>query len=119
MAQSFSVSAPVSGAPDKIFTLETGKLARQADGAVIGRIGGTYVLVTATAAKTVRDGVDFFPLTVDVEERLYAAGKIPGSFFRREGRAPDSAILTCRLTDRPLRPNFPDRKSTRLNSSHT
>jgi polyribonucleotide nucleotidyltransferase len=108
MAQSISVSAPVTGAPDKTFTLETGKLARQADGAVIGRIGGTYVLVTATAAKTVRDGVDFFPLTVDVEERLYAAGKIPGSFFRREGRAPDSAILTCRLTDRPLRPNFPD-----------
>ena len=108
MGQSISVSAPVTGVPDKIFSIETGKLAGQADGAVIGRIGGTYVLVTATAAKTVRDGVDFFPLTVDVEERMYAAGTIPGSFFRREGRAPDSAILTCRLTDRPLRPNFPD-----------
>ncbi len=108
MAEPISVSAPTDGAPDKIFTFETGKLAGQADGAVVGRIGGTYVLVTATAAKTVREGVDFFPLTVDVEERSYAAGKIPGSFFRREGRAPDSAILTCRLTDRPLRPNFPE-----------
>ncbi|MCC6436944.1 MAG: polyribonucleotide nucleotidyltransferase [Acidimicrobiales bacterium] len=108
MAEPISVSAPVTGDSEKVFTLETGKLARQADGAVIGRIGGTYVLVAATAAKTVREGIDFFPLTVDVEERLYAAGKIPGSFFRREGRAPDSAILTCRLTDRPLRPNFPD-----------
>jgi len=66
------------------------------------------VLVAATAAKSVRDGIDFFPLTVDIEERMYAAGKIPGSFFRREGRAADSAILTCRLIDRPLRPNFPD-----------
>ncbi len=108
MAETISVSAPVTGAPDKLFTLETGKLAGQADAAVVGRIGGTYVLVAATAAKTVREGVDFFPLTVDVEERMYAAGKIPGSFFRREGRAPDSAILTCRLTDRPLRPNFPE-----------
>jgi polyribonucleotide nucleotidyltransferase len=108
MADPITVSAPVTGAPEKTFTLQTGKLARQADGAVMGTIGGTCVLVAATAAKTVREGVDFFPLTVDVEERMYAAGKIPGSFFRREGRAPDSAILTCRLTDRPLRPNFPD-----------
>ncbi|MEZ5235942.1 MAG: polyribonucleotide nucleotidyltransferase [Acidimicrobiia bacterium] len=108
MAEPISISAPVTGDVEKVFTLETGKLARQADGSVVGRIGGTYVLVAATAAKSVREGIDFFPLTVDVEERLYAAGKIPGSFFRREGRAPDSAILTCRLTDRPLRPNFPD-----------
>ena len=66
------------------------------------------VLVTATAAKSVREGTDFFPLTVDIEERMYAAGKIPGSFFRREGKASDQAILTCRLIDRPLRPCFPD-----------
>jgi polyribonucleotide nucleotidyltransferase len=85
---------------------ESGKLALQANGAVVGRIGDTMVLATATAAKTTREGIDFFPLTVDVEERMYAAGKIPGSFFRREGRASDQAILTCRLIDRPLRPSF-------------
>jgi polyribonucleotide nucleotidyltransferase len=100
------VSAPISGT-DKTLTFETGKLALQADGAVVGRIGDTMVLVTATAARRVREGTDFFPLTVDIEERMYAAGKIPGSFFRREGRATDQAILTCRLIDRPLRPSFP------------
>ena len=93
---------------DKIMTFETGKLAGLADGAVVVRMGNTMVLVTATAAKSVREGIDFFPLTVDIEERIYAAGKIPGSFFRREGRASDSAILTCRLIDRPLRPSFPE-----------
>ncbi len=72
------------------------------------RIGDTIVLVTANAAKGVREGIDFFPLTVDVEERMYAAGKIPGSFFRREGRPTDHAILNCRLIDRPLRPSFAD-----------
>ena len=66
------------------------------------------MLATANAAKGVREGIDFFPLTVDVEERAYAAGKIPGSFFRREGRPTEHAILTCRLIDRPLRPSFPD-----------
>lgn len=76
-------------------------------GAVVASIGGTKVLTTANAAKKVREGMDFFPLTVDVEERAYAAGKIPGSFFRREGRPTEDAILTCRLTDRPLRPSFP------------
>ena len=108
MANVHSVSGAVTGAPDKILSFETGKLAGLADGAVVARIGDTTVLVTATAAKSVRDGIDFFPLTVDIEERSYAAGKIPGSFFRREGRAPDTAILTCRLIDRPLRPSFPD-----------
>ena len=93
---------------DKTLTFETGKLAGQADGAVTVRLGDTVVLVTANAAKAVREGIDFFPLTVDVEERMYAAGKIPGSFFRREGKASDQAILTCRLIDRPLRPCFPD-----------
>ena len=66
------------------------------------------MLATATASRSVREGADFFPLTVDIEERMYAAGKIPGSFFRREGRATDQAILTCRLIDRPLRPSFPE-----------
>jgi polyribonucleotide nucleotidyltransferase len=87
---------------------ETGKLALQANGSVVGRLGDTMVLVTATAANQVKEGIDFFPLTVDVEERMYAAGKIPGSFFRREGRATDLAILTSRLIDRPLRPSFAD-----------
>ncbi len=106
MADAIAVSAPISGT-DRTLSLETGKLAGQADGAVVGRLGDTVVLVTATAAKTVREGIDFFPLTVDIEERMYAAGKIPGSFFRREGRATDQAILTGRLIDRPLRPSFP------------
>ena len=91
---------------DKEVIITTGKLAGQADGAVTVRLGDTEVLVTATANKKLREGIDFFPLTVDVEERMYAAGKIPGSFFRREGRATEKAILTCRLIDRPLRPSF-------------
>ncbi len=107
MADSTSVSAPITGT-DKSLTFETGLLAQQSQGAVVGKIGETVVLVTANAAKGVREGIDFFPLTVDVEERAYAAGKIPGSFFRREGRPTDAAILTCRLIDRPLRPSFPD-----------
>ena len=106
MADAISVSAPISGT-DRTLTYEAGKLAQLADGAVVGRIGDTVVLATATAARSVREGTDFFPLTVDIEERTYAAGKIPGSFFRREGRATDQAILTCRLIDRPLRPSFP------------
>ncbi|MFQ6016404.1 MAG: polyribonucleotide nucleotidyltransferase, partial [Anaerolineae bacterium] len=88
--------------------IETGKLAGQADGAVTVRSGDTVVLVTATSSKEPREGTDFLPLIVDYEERLYAAGKIPGSFFRREGRPSESAILLCRLADRPLRPLFPD-----------
>src|SRR5881398_4169412 len=105
MANAISVSSPISGS-DKTLSFETGKLAPQSQGAVVGRIGNTIVLVTANAAKSVREGMDFFPLTVDIEERMYAAGKIPGSFFRREGRPTDQAILTCRLLDRPLRPSF-------------
>jgi polyribonucleotide nucleotidyltransferase len=107
MADAIRVSAPVSGT-DKTITFETGKFAQQSQGAVIATIGGTTVLATANAARGVRDGIDFFPLTVDVEERAYAAGKIPGAFFRREGRPSEQAILTCRLIDRPLRPAFPD-----------
>jgi polyribonucleotide nucleotidyltransferase len=107
MTETTSVSRPVSGT-DKTLSFETGRLAGLADGAVVATLGKTMVLVTATAAKHVREGIDFFPLTVDIEERMYAAGKIPGSFFRREGKASDQAILTCRLIDRPLRPSFPE-----------
>ncbi|MET0145772.1 MAG: polyribonucleotide nucleotidyltransferase [Ilumatobacteraceae bacterium] len=106
MANPIRVSGPVSGT-DKTLSFETGKLAPQSQGAVVATLGGTTVLTTANAASDVRPGVDFFPLTVDVEERSYAIGKIPGSFFRREGRPSEDAILTCRLTDRPLRPSFP------------
>jgi polyribonucleotide nucleotidyltransferase len=105
VAEAISVSGPISGT-EKGLSFETGRLAQQSQGAVVARIGKTTVLVTANAAKGVREGIDFFPLTVDIEERMYAAGKIPGSFFRREGRPTDNAILTCRLIDRPLRPSF-------------
>jgi polyribonucleotide nucleotidyltransferase len=106
MSDAITVSAPISGT-ERTLTFEAGKLAQLADGAVTGRIGDTILLATATAARSVREGADFFPLTVDIEERAYAAGKIPGSFFRREGKSSDQAILTCRLIDRPLRPSFP------------
>ncbi|WP_131747909.1 polyribonucleotide nucleotidyltransferase [Frankia sp. Cppng1_Ct_nod] len=85
---------------------ETGRLARQAAGAVVAYLGDTMVLSATTVSKQPKDQLDFFPLTVDVEERMYAAGRIPGSFFRREGRPSEDAILTCRLIDRPLRPSF-------------
>ncbi|HZI39306.1 MAG TPA: polyribonucleotide nucleotidyltransferase, partial [Acidimicrobiia bacterium] len=107
MADAIIVSGPISGT-DKTLSFETGKLAFQSQGAVVAKIAGTEALVTANAAKGVREGIDFFPLTVDVEERMYAAGRIPGSFFRREGRPTDAAILACRLIDRPLRPSFAD-----------
>jgi polyribonucleotide nucleotidyltransferase len=87
--------------------LETGKLARQAGGAVLTRLGDTIVLATATRSAAPRLGVDFLPLSVDVEERMASAGKIPGGFLKREGRPSERAILTARLTDRPLRPLFP------------
>jgi len=96
------VSVEIEG---KEISFETGKLAKQASGAVVVRAGDTMVLCTATAGN-LRD-VDFLPLTVDVEERMYAAGKIPGSFFKREGRAGEKATLTARLIDRPIRPLFP------------
>src|SRR5438270_5910324 len=96
------VSVEIAG---QEISFETGKLAKQASGAVVVRAGDTMVLCTATAGN-LRD-VDFLPLTVDVEERMYAAGKIPGSFFKREGRAGEKATLTARLIDRPIRPLFP------------
>jgi polyribonucleotide nucleotidyltransferase len=107
MADPIVVSGPVSGTEETL-SFETGKLAFQSQGAVVAKLAGTTVLVTANGAKSIREGIDFFPLTVDVEERMYAAGRIPGSFFRREGRPTDLAILTCRLIDRPLRPSFAD-----------
>jgi polyribonucleotide nucleotidyltransferase len=105
MADPITVSTPLTGI-DTQLSFETGKLAPQSQGAVVARLGKTEVLVTANAARNIREGLDFFPLTIDVEERMYAAGRIPGSFFRREGRPTDLAILTCRLIDRPLRPSF-------------
>jgi polyribonucleotide nucleotidyltransferase len=92
---------------NQTLTFETGKLAKQAGGSCVVTYGETQVLATCTTSKP-REGIDFFPLTIDVEERMYAAGKIPGGFFRREGRPSETAILTARLTDRPMRPSFKD-----------
>ena len=89
-------------------TLETGEIARQANGAVMVSLGDTVVLVTVVASKEVSPDLDFFALTVDYQERSYAAGKIPSGFFRRESRGSEKEILTSRLIDRPLRPLFPD-----------
>ena len=108
MNEAISVSGAIGGTDGKQMTLETGRLAALAGGAVLARLGRTEVLVTATASESPREGANFFPLTVDIEERMFSAGKIPGSFFRREGRASEQATLACRLIDRPLRPAFPD-----------
>ena len=91
----------------RILSLETGRVAKQAEGAVLVRYGGTSVLATVVVTKTPLEGVDFFPLTVDYRERAYAGGRIPGGFFKREGRPAEKEILTCRLIDRPIRPLFP------------
>ena len=91
----------------RTLTFETGKMARQADGAVVIQYGDTVVLATAVAAKNPKIGLDFFPLTVDYQEKAYAAGKIPGGFFKREGRPSEKEVLTSRLIDRPIRPLFP------------
>lgn len=98
------VSVTIGG---RDLTFESGKLAKQADGAVVVRSGDTMVLATAQGRMEPREGADFFPLTVDVEERMYAAGKIPGGFFKREGRPTERAILTARMIDRPIRPLWP------------
>ena len=96
----------VTTVADREVIIETGMLAQQAEGAVTVRSGDSVIFAAVTASKQPREGIDFFPLTVDYEERLYAAGRIPGSFFRREGRPSEQAILLCRLVDRPLRPLF-------------
>ena len=105
MTQAHSVSLDINGLS---FSLETGKVAKQADGAVVVRFGGTMVLATCVATKTAREGQDFFPLTVEYRERAYAGGRIPGGYFKREGAPVKKETLTCRLIDRPIRPLFPD-----------
>ena len=92
----------------KKIILETGKIARQADGAVMATMGGTSVLCTAVAAKSIKPGQDFFPLTVNYQEKFYATGRIPGGFFKRETKPSDNATLISRLIDRPIRPLFPE-----------
>jgi polyribonucleotide nucleotidyltransferase len=99
------VEAEVGG---RALSLETGRMAKQADGAVLARYGESMVLVTVVAAKVAKPDIDFLPLTVDYQEKLYAAGRIPGGYFRREGRPAEREILTSRLIDRPLRPLFPE-----------
>ena len=93
---------------DHQVTIETGEIARQAGGAVLVSMEDTVVLVTVVAAKNAKPGQDFFPLTVDYQEKTYAAGRIPGGFFKREGRPSEKETLTSRLIDRPIRPLFPD-----------
>ncbi len=93
---------------DSQLTIETGKVAKQADGAVVVQYGETMILVTAVSARTAKEGLDFFPLTVEYRESSYAAGRIPGNYFRREGRPNEKEVLTCRLIDRPVRPLFGD-----------
>ncbi len=93
---------------DHQVTIETGEIARQATGAVLVSMEETVVLVSVVGAKSAKPGQDFFPLTVDYQEKVYAAGRIPGGFFKREGRPSEKEILTCRLIDRPIRPLFPD-----------
>jgi len=102
---SHTVQTDISGLP---FSIETGKVAKQADGAVVVRYGGTMVLATCVAAKTAKDAQDFFPLTVEYRERMYAGGRIPGGYFKREGAPVKKETLTSRLIDRPIRPLFPD-----------
>jgi polyribonucleotide nucleotidyltransferase len=105
MAEYTRESIEIAG---KTLTIETGRMAKQADGAVIVTMGETVVISTVCATKEAKEGQDFFPLTVEYREKFYAAGKIPGGFFKREGKARDKEILTCRLIDRPLRPLFPE-----------
>src|SRR6476646_5008787 len=88
--------------------VETGKVAKQADGSVVIRYGDTMLLVAAVSARTAREGLDFFPLTVEYRENTFSAGRIPGNYFRREGRPSEKEVLTCRMIDRPVRPLFPD-----------
>ncbi len=102
---SHTVSTEINGHP---LSLETGKVAKQADGAVVVRYGGTMVLATCVAAKSAKESQDFFPLTVEYREKAYAGGRIPGGYFKREGAPVKKETLTCRLIDRPIRPLFPD-----------
>ena len=101
---SHTVQIPVGG---QHITIETGRFAKQADGAVTVQLGETIILTAAVAASKAKPGQDFFPLTVDYREKAAAAGRYPGGYFKREGRPSEKEILTCRLTDRPIRPLFP------------
>ncbi len=98
------VEAMISG---RVLSIETGRVAEQANGAVLVRYGDTVILAAAVGSDAPREGIDFFPLTIDYEERMYAVGKIPGGFIKREGRPTEHSILASRLTDRPIRPLFP------------
>ena len=105
----FTITTKTVALPDgREITIETGKLARQADGAVVVRLGDTMLLATVVASKEAREGIDFLPLSVDYQEKFASAGRIPGSFQRREGRLSDYEVLICRLVDRALRPTFPE-----------
>src|SRR4051794_7330635 len=106
MAKKYLKEAIKLGANDLI--VETGKIAKQADGSVVIRFGDTMILVAAVSARTAREGMDFFPLTVEYRENTFSAGRIPGNYFRREGRPSEKEVLTCRLIDRPVRPLFAD-----------
>jgi polyribonucleotide nucleotidyltransferase len=108
MTLEFNVVTKTVSIGDKTMSFETGKIAKQAGGSILCSVGETVVLVTATAAKSAREGIDFFPLTCDYVEKAYAAGKVPGNYFRREGRQNEFEVLNSRLLDRPLRPMFPD-----------
>ena len=101
---SHKVTIPLGG---QEITIETGRFAKQADGAVTVQLGETIILTAAVAASKAKPGQDFFPLTVDYREKAAAAGRYPGGYFKREGRPSEKEILTCRLTDRPVRPLFP------------
>src|SRR5215813_2403408 len=105
MTQPHTVSVDISG---RSFSIETGKVAKQADGAVVVRYGGSMILATCVAAKSAKESQDFFPLTVEYRERAYAGGRIPGGYFKREGAPVKKETLTSRLIDRPIRPLFPD-----------
>ena len=100
----YKVDVEIGG---RTLTLSSGKIAKQADGAIMASYSDTCVLISAVSAKKAREGFDFFPLTVEYQEKQFAAGKIPGGFFKREGRPGASEIITCRVIDRPLRPLFP------------
>ena len=102
-----SIYSTTSQVGSTAITIETGKMARLADGAVTVRLGDTIVIVTAVSSTNLKDGQDFFPLSVEYKEKASAAGRLPGGYFKREGRPTEKEILTCRMTDRPLRPLFP------------
>jgi len=102
------ISKAITLKDGRVITIETGKLARQADGSVVVRMGNTMLLATVVAREEAKEGVDFLPMSVDYQEKFASTGKIPGGFLKREGRLSDHEILTCRLVDRAIRPMFPD-----------